>query len=312
MGPIALPYHLCKITSRPVPTKEDTMQKGNIDLSNLGKPGYAKLTYLDLLRQGVRSATNAWRKFFALDEELKRLISYSGDVNVSGVGYELKLEPGSNNDLKEDFHLRTSKRDFLMKEVEKIGQEDKEAGHTAEEFVHAALFLNHLAEPVIQEFAAAAEEQFGIDGLLVDTIAKQPEALIRFLHYFGNRGDGDELAAQHVDKGGFTLHLFESDLGLEYLGHNRAWQPMEFELGEAAVIPGMRLQLRSRNQLKATCHRVIANAKTAVRGRCSAVIFVDFANTPYYNKEKFGRLQDQLAGFNYNMPLPEFEKLFKN
>jgi isopenicillin N synthase-like dioxygenase len=277
----------------------DTM---TLSLEKLESSGYVTMKYPPALRAGVRSAMRAWRAFCSLDTDVKSRIGYSGDVNVSGNGYELKLE--SDFDRKEDFHVRVSARHSLVGEAAR-------AGHVAEEFVEAALDLNRLVRPLVREFAEAAQMQFGMRGLLDDVIAKEPEALIRFLHYFGDREPGDQLASQHVDKGGFTLHLYESDPGLEYLSMDGEWRPMQFSLEETAIIPGMRMQLRSENKLKATCHRVVSNEKTARAGRYSAVVFVDFAKTPYYDKTRLGRTQNYAEGFNYTMPFSEFETMFK-
>ena len=274
-----------------------------LDVSTLATRGYVNVTYPEELRAGVKNAVAAWEAFCALPEETKRMVSYSGDGNVSGVGYELKLESGINKDLKEDFHVRETERDLIIGEARK-------AGSIAVKFVETGLALNELVAPVLAEFANAVEKQFAMPRFAADVAVKQPRALFRFLHYFGDRKIGDELAVPHVDKGGFTLHLYESHPGLEYLSFKRAWEPMAFTENETAIIPAMRMQLRSENRLKSTCHRVVANAETAVAGRFSAVCFVDFARTPFYDKAKHGRLQERPPAFNYNMSLNEFEKLF--
>lgn len=274
-----------------------------MDLSQLETRGYVNVLYPPGLRAEVRNAMRLWEEFCKLPNEVKIRFSYSGDRNVSGVGYELKLEKGSTKDLKEDFHVRNTEIAFLRAEAEKIGP-------TAEKFIDAAFELNAHIAPVIQEFAAQAETQFNLVDFTRDTAMQQPRALIRFLHYFGDRAVGDEMAVPHVDKGGFTLHLYESHPGLEYLSYERRWVPMAFSEHETAIIPAMRLQLRSQNTLKATCHRVVANEETARNGRFSAVCFVDFNKTPYYDKVKNGRLQDRDAGFNYAIPLSELAGLF--
>jgi isopenicillin N synthase-like dioxygenase len=274
-----------------------------IDVSTLETRGYANVPYPIGLRAKVQEAVYAWKGFCALTNETKQLISYSGDKNVSGVGYELKLDQGATKDLKEDFHIRLTEQDFLDKEAKKVGL-------AATTFVDKAFELNVLVAPVIQEFAEAAESAFAMPDFVADVEEKHPRVLIRFLHYFGGRQSGDELAVPHVDKGGFTLHLYESHPGLEYLTKERTWSPMAFSGDETAIIPAMRLQYRAENRLKATCHRVVANEESARDGRFSVVCFVDFAKTPYYDKVRSGRLQDQLMGFNYNIPFTDFKKMF--
>lgn len=270
------------------------------------------MPYSPSLRKGVAEAMRAWEEFCTLPDATKTRISYSGDLNVSGVGYELKLEHGVTNDLKEDFHLRLSERDFLEREADKVGP-------IALDFVEKALELGPLMEDIIRSFARACEKGLGMEGFEADTMEKMPRALIRFLHYFGNDdldgqhfiSPGDQIAMPHVDKGGFTLHLHESHPGLQRMTCDGAWVPMDFAADVTAIIPAMRMQYRSNNILKATCHRVVANEETARIGRYSAVCFMDFSTTPYYDKKRWGRLQDQPPGFNYTKPFEELKKMFE-
>jgi isopenicillin N synthase-like dioxygenase len=115
-----------------------------------------------------------------------------------------------------------------------------------------------------------------------------------------------------VDQSGFTLHLFESAPGLQCLTFKNKWIDMPVSSGETAIIPSMQLQFRSLGKLKALCHRVIATRETAQSGRFSAVCFVQLKNTPKYDKEMHGRLQEKIPGFNYKMSPDDFKKFFKN
>ncbi len=274
-----------------------------LDISTLETRGYANVQYPSGLRAKVLHAVEAWREFCALPNEIKQKVAYSGDLNLSGVGYELKLVDGATNDLKEDFHVRLTERDFLTSEGLKVGA-------VATTFIDKAFELNEHIIPVVRTFAEAAESQFGMIDFVADVQKKEPRMLIRFIHYFGDRQPGDEIAMPHVDKGGFTLHLYESHPGLQYLTQDRVWQPMTFTENETAVIPAMRTQYRSGNQLKATCHRVVADHETAKNGRFSVVCFVDFDSTPYYDKARYGRLQDQPLAFNYDLQFEAFKDLF--
>lgn len=274
-----------------------------LDTRTLATRGYVNVPYPSGLRKEVLETVEAWKAFCALPHEIKQQISYSGDMNVSGVGYELKLVRGATNDLKEDFHIRLSERNFLVNEGLKIGE-------VATTFLEKAFNLNEHIVPVVESFAEAVEAEFYMPEFKADVQKKEQRMLIRFLHYFGDRHVGDEMAVPHVDKGGFTLHLYESHPGLEYLTHEHQWQPMIFTENETAVIPAMRTQYRTENRLKATYHRVVANKQTARDGRFSVVCFVDFDRTPYYDKARVGRLQDQPLAFNYTMPFDAFKELF--
>ena len=134
---------------------------------------------------------------------------------------------------------------------------------------------------------------------------------LRFIHYFGGRREDDEIATSHADKCGFTLHLMESDPGLQFLDFQNKWNDVPVSTGETVIIPGMRLQYRSKNELKALYHRVVATPETAEAGRFSMVLFVHLCRTPEYDKKRAGRLQEFPPGFNYEMPFEEFSKLFK-
>jgi isopenicillin N synthase-like dioxygenase len=276
-----------------------------MNIESLRTEGFVRVAYPDDLRPAVLEAVEAWKKFCALSNPQKQRIAYSGDLNVSGVGYELKLEDGPTADLKEDFHLRLNQRHFIEDDV-------RAAGPIAVDFMEKAFSLHPLIQSTVFRFAAEVEKQFGLTGFLADTQERMPNALIRFLHYFPGRAPGEELARPHVDKGGFTLHLHESHPGLQHLSYkDKNWEPMDFSNGETAIIPAMRTQYRSQNDLRATCHRVVANEETSVEGRYSAVCFVDFSRTPYYDKKNAGRLQDKPVAFNYDMPFPEFARMFE-
>ena len=101
-----------------------------------------------------------------------------------------------------------------------------------------------------------------------------------------------------------------SDPGLQHFTFEKEWEDMPVSSGETVIIPGMRLQYRSHNELKAVYHRVVATKETARTGRFSIVCFIHPKNTAQYNKEKAGRLQEFQPGFNYEMSFEEFAKLF--
>ncbi len=257
------------------------------------------------LRQGVEEAMEAWKAFCALPEEQKLRFPYSADMKTSGNGYELKKEVGNLLDQKEDFHLRVVVRDELMKSAHAVDDTVTPA------FVEKALAVNELMVPILRSFGESVEKEFSIPGFADDIMAKQPFWLLRFLHYFGDKKAGDEIAVPHVDKGGFTLHLYESDPGVERLTYDtKEWVEMPLAHDETVIIPGMGLQNRSRCQLRALCHRVVATPDTAVNGRYSAVCFFNFDHVRFFDKARFGRLQDWKPGAFYDMPFEEFDSYF--
>ena len=269
------------------------------DIIDLKTKGLVSVPYPDALRKGVEQAVASWKLFCTLPKEAKGKFLYG-----KGAGFELKEEKGTFKDLKEDFHVTLPELTRLMSIAGEI------ANPKAMQFITDADALVQLVKPALNEFAQSAEEAFAMPEFAKEVREDQIRLTLRFLHYFGDRPGIEEMANPHADKGGFTLHLYESDPGLQYLGWDRQWEEMPISEGETVIIPGMQLQLRSENKLKALCHRVMSNADTARRGRYSAVCFVSLNNTPAYNKSAKGRLQEFAPGFNYKMDFLEFSSLF--
>lgn len=259
------------------------------------------LTYPPDLRNAIAQAASYWQEFCALPLSIKQKMPYSNDA--VGVGYEYKDGRVYKGDHKENFDISLGGQHWLSNQVVAVGNP------AVEKFVHATSRAISIIKPIILDFAVDAERSFGLSGLL-DEI-DDASFFIRFIHYFGDRDLAEETATPHIDQCGFTLHLFESDPGLESLSFQKQWQPMPVSSGETVIIPGLQMQLRSNNNIKALCHRVVANKKTAEQGRFSAVCFVMLNKTPGYDKQRLGRLQERGSGFNYEMSLDEVRELFK-
>lgn len=269
----------------------------------LATQGRLYVKYDPSLRVAVEEAMKTWEAFTQLPSEKKVLFGYTADAKTSGNGYELKLE--GSLDRKEDCHLRMNVRDELLIEAAKA---DSVIGPA---FVDAALKVNELMGSMVRDFARSVEHEYSIPGFEEDVMSYQPRWLLRFLHYFGDRHPGDEIAAPHQDKGGFTLHLYESHQGVEYLTYDtKEWKPLPLSHDQTVIIPGMGLQNRSKCQLQALVHRVIATEETASTGRYSAVCFFNFNHARFFDKTRFGPQQAYAPGFFYGMPFEEFDKYF--
>jgi len=276
-------------------------------VKKLQTDGKVYVEYPPKLRIAVQKAMDSWIAFCALPDNVKIKFPYTADKTVSGNGYELKTAHGEGLDRKEDFHLRLSAAENLLYHSRKIGTPQVDT------FVRDALQLPVLIEPVLAEFAKAVEREFNLPNFANDVAHSTPGLLLRFLHYFGGVAEGHEIASPHIDKGGFTMHLHESDTGVQQLRQSdRSWIPLPVSHTETVIFPSFGLQHKMLNQVKALCHRVVATTDSAVNGRFSVVCFVDFRNNKQYNKEKFGRLQDWPAGFNYDISREEMDKLFNS
>lgn len=271
-------------------------------ITDLQTKGHVAVEYPPALRAAVDEAVAAWIQFCALSEAAKTALPYSN--GGAGVGYELKDGVGNKADRKENFDVTIDGKQWLATNTDAINDP------VAFDFIeHATGLVQHI-KPLIFEFARQCEEEFGLKGFLAEVEASEPKFFVRFIHYFGNREVGDETATAHTDQSGFTLHLFESDRGLQCLPYDGEWEDMPVDAKKTVIIPAMQLQLRSGGKLKALCHRVIAYPETTEKGRYSAVCFVQLVHTPKYDKEKRGRLQEMSPGFNYNMPVEEFCEMF--
>jgi isopenicillin N synthase-like dioxygenase len=276
-----------------------------IDIKNLETSGKVYASYPSPLRAAVLDATASWKALCALPDEVKLRFPYDPDTKQSGNGYECKREKGQLLDQKENFHLRLSARDELMNHARSMSEPE------FADFIEKALALPDLIMPLLLEFGAAVEERYEVPGFADAVASTKPELLIRFLHYFGECEPGEEIASPHVDKGGFTLHLYESDGGVEQLSQDKqSWLPLPVSNDETVIFPSLGLQQFLGSRVKALCHRVIATPECAQAGRYSAVCFVDFAESLHYDKARHGRLQNFPPGFNYDMPADQFDDLF--
>ncbi len=275
----------------------------NTPISELKIKGFVALAYPDSLRTAVDKTVEAWKKFCALPTEAKKGLPYSN--NADGVGYELKDGVGNKADRKENFDVTIAGQEWLRKNIEGI------QNPIALDFVQNATALVGVMKPIVLDFARQSEKAFGLEGFSDEVEGSEDAFFVRFIHYFGDREIGDETATAHTDQSGFTLHLFESAPGLQCLPYDGEWIDMPVSSGETVIIPSMQMQLRSKGELKALCHRVIATPETSEAGRYSAVCFVQLKNTPKYDKDSHGRLQEKASGFNYGLSHEEFSKLFK-
>lgn len=268
-------------------------------LHELRDLGLVNVDYPDSLRDAVENAVASWKNFCHLSREEKCAFTFLEDNHGDGAGYELKEE--RKKDLKENFHVTL----FQYPRLAEI------ANNRTFSFLNDAKILLDRMEPLILQFAKNVEEEYAVEGFVDQVKSCKPYWILRYLHYFGDQEEGAEIAAPHADKGGFTLHLYESDEGLQYYCiKERLWKAMPVDEKQTVIIPAIQLQLRSQGDLKALYHRVIATEKTARLGRFSMVCFIPLQNMPMYNKKVYGSMQTHEVGFNYNLPHQEFAKLF--
>ena len=268
----------------------------HIDISNLPTDGFVACDRPPNM-QIVHDAMASWQRFCTLPLEQKRL--FSGGNRIKDFGYMLREDKGPNADAKELFHVSRVQIEKLRTIAAKI--------HDS----RAVLFIDVVDEliaetiPIVSHFARNVQQVYRLPGFAARVIAAQDQWVFRYVHYIA----GDTLAHGHADRGGFTLHLNETESGGEYFTFEGTWQPWLVSEKRTILFPSMALQHFSKGQLKALWHRVVANGKTRTAGRYSMVAFIDFFNDYRYD-DSVKRLQNFEPGFNYAMPHHEFHKLF--
>jgi isopenicillin N synthase-like dioxygenase len=275
----------------------------NTSFAKFESDGLISLSYPSGLRAGVLATIESWKKFCDLPLKVKKGLPYSN--GGAGVGYEFKEGIGNKADHKENFDITLAGQKWLRANAEALHNP------IVLDFIQNATSLITYMKPTILSFADQTEKAYKIKNFTDEVEQSEDAFFIRFIHYFGDRNVGDETASAHVDQSGFTLHLFESAPGLQCLPYKKDWIDMPVSEGETVIIPAMQMQLRSKGKLRALCHRVIATRETSRDGRFSAVCFIQLKDTPKYNKDRHGRLQEKTPGFNYKMSDKEFSKLFK-
>jgi isopenicillin N synthase-like dioxygenase len=265
--------------------------------NSLANQGYARTQYYPGVQFAVNDAISAWKDFCDQPVNHKGLIPFEDNG-----GYENKdkLQNPELMDHKEDFHVtRRYHFDSTFKQTARDAH-----------FMYAASMLFAAINQVLVDVSIALSTITNVDFKNLAT-SIQDGWTLRFLHYYPQ--DSQVLAHQHVDKGGHTLHLYDSTPGFERYWDGK-WQSMSFPHDSMVFFPGMLGQYYSHSQLKALAHRVVSSPESKKFGRYSIVLFNDYAKADMvYDKEKYGSTQKLFPpGQNYGMDFEHFKHYFKN
>ncbi len=256
-----------------------------------------------LIQKHIRAAVSAWRRFYALDEPQKMQLAYRKDQYGFEAGYQADASPAGQK-FREDFYFACKTKGWM---------EDAVLGERLPimfDFLFAADQLMWYVRRLVERAAICIEESLELPGFRDDIMAGEDFWFLRFLHYPEGQEVGTETATAHADRDAFSVRLYESESGLEFLDYAGRWHEKPLEPGTIGVFPGMKLQYRSEGRVTAACHRVVTTQATADRGRDSIILFVHPANTPNFNKGRFGRLQEFPPGWNYDMSWERFREFF--
>ncbi len=268
-----------------------------MNVLDLTRKGFVSVEYPPALRHCVDEAMELWKDFCNLPEEQK--MKFSNHSRLHDFGYMLRNDDKElRADRKELFHVVQNRVPALRKCAQGI------AGKCPLTFIDTIDRLITESATLISPFAQAVEKQYGLNGFEKEVMNAQSNWTFRYLHYFGST----ILAHPHADRGDFTLHLSETSGGGECYGLNKKWKPWPVSKDATIIFPGMGLQYRSSNELKALWHQVLPETKKQEE-RFAMVCFVDFEQDYRYN-DAAGRLRDFNPGFNYDMPFDKFKELF--
>jgi len=275
----------------------------DLSLETLRTDFFATLHYPPETKAAIAQAVDAWKEFLALPDNIKKRFGYLEDTGNSGSGYEFPSL--AKKDYKHVFHTKLKDRAWLYDQARFVGRDE------AKILVATSLAAIEAVRPMVEEFCRRLEREFDVGSFREDFLADVHESILRHLFYPpGARALGEEIAVPHADKGGFSLHNWESHGGVERLTTDGRWVPFPVAEGEAVVFGSLRLQHRTKNEVKGLYHRVVATERTIQYGRLATVFFANFRNSPYYDKKRLGSTQEQPLGFNYNVSWEEFQTYF--
>ncbi len=222
-----------------------------------------------------------WKKFCALPQEIKNKFSFPNLENDKDIGYFLRSKAQGRED-KEYFHMWSVMRETLESE----GLSDFVASNPVlKEFFEYIYTVYDRAH----EFALSIGNEMGKEIPEFGEFVKDGKirSVLRLLHYT-NTDDTEVIAAQHFDRSLYTLHLYESAPGLQFLDYDMKWKDAPIEHGKTVVFNGYRIEKLSDTKLQKTWHRVIKVGDS--RDRISLVLFVWAEGIHAYPKE--ARSQD--------------------
>lgn len=264
--------------------------------------GIEMIPYPKTTRAAVHSAAEAWKTFLALPQHSKDLLA-ADDPHITN-GYErTTIARYRGNDSKENFDI-TRQGIAAMRQLDSLPP----AAHALLDACDT--LLDQLVD-VGDAFCNHIENDYGIAGFRKTGNQSARNRFVRLL-YYPPVPEGTIVGEAHTDHSGYTFHLYESTDGCYGLSVDDAtsWFAMPVAPNEMAAFGGMQLQLMSRGNIRALCHKITANKVTARKGRIAIVCFNLLDNVPTYDRTTHGRVQEKRPGFNYHMNTTDFSKLF--
>jgi len=228
----------------------------------------------------------AWNNFCGLSRELKEKFSFPHRQKEGDIGYFWRSKSEGRED-KEYFHIYPN----MVEMIRADGLDDLvESNPVLKKFFD---YTDKVYESV-HNFALAIGGEMGKEipalGELIS--GGKIRSVLRLLHYT-NADDTEVIATQHFDRSLYTLHLYESAPGLQFLNYDMEWTDAPISNGKTVVFNGYRIEKLSEGDLQKTWHRVVRVGEH--KDRISLVLFVWTDVVPSYSQDS--RSQDLVPSY---------------
>lgn len=220
-------------------------------------------------------AAEPWREFCRLPQKVKNQFGFPTHQEAADPGYQLRSRAAGRED-KEYFHVYSNIRELARLDgLDELFEQHPALGH----FFEYAVEVQRIA----YDFALTIGRGVGREAPELTKLIEggKTRSVLRCLHYT-NDDQTDVIAAQHFDRTLYTLHLYESDSGLQFLDWDMRWKDAPIGEGKTVVFTGYRGEVLAKGELQKTWHRVVR--KDGVRDRVSMVLFVWTDAVPDYDR----------------------------
>lgn len=241
---------------------------------------FVDVDYPKELTDLIRTA-QPWRDFCALPQDIKNKMQLTNNPLDTETGYKFRSRAEGRED-KEYFHAYPN----LLELAEEAGLASQlESTPALRDFFKYAVDIQGPINNFALEIGRKLGESIPELAELIDT--GKLRSVLRFLHYT-NDDVAEVIAAQHFDRSLYTLHLYESGPGLQFMNWDMQWRDAPIDIGNTVVFSGYRLEQLTKGEIQKTWHRVVR--KDGVTDRISLVLFVWSEAVPSYPQE--ARSQD--------------------
>lgn len=271
------------------------MQKDTLKIKNeIEEFGYGIIDYPEYLKDTIFEVAKNFEFFCCQTLEYKNMFLYKNSM-----GYE-------NRDRSLDQNLADHKESFYIKLNYKLPDNLSNSEADKKFILSCKTLLNEMI-PVVGNSTIFLSE---IANTNLDQYFDGSSLTLRLIHYYPD--SNNEIANQHVDRGGQTYHLYETTDGLQAYWNNR-WSKIVFNNDQMIYFPSLQAQYITKSYLKGLCHRVVSNKDSVLCGRYSIVLFVEYNKLPYkYSMKNNGPIEKAFkSGQNYSMSFEELKNYFE-